>query len=65
MVDVLCFQTSKRRQPAPLLWWDIYRAASEARWIGSVEAVDADAAIDAAAKEFKTDAWRLIAVQRR
>jgi hypothetical protein len=45
--------------------WDIYRAASKARWIGSVEAADADAAIELAAKEFATDAWRLIAVQRR
>jgi hypothetical protein len=56
----------KRPSPpqAPLSSWDIYRAASKARWIGSVEAADADAAIEAAAQEFKTDARRLIAVRR-
>jgi hypothetical protein len=51
-------------QPTPLLW-DIYRAASKAKWIGTIEAADADAAIEAAAKEFKTDANKLIAVRRR
>jgi hypothetical protein len=49
-------------QPPPLSSWDIYRAASKARWIGTVEAADADAAIKATAIEFKTDARRLIAV---
>jgi hypothetical protein len=52
-------------QPTQLSSWDIYRAASKAKWIGSVEAADADAAIKAAAIEFKTDARRLIAVRRR
>jgi hypothetical protein len=52
-------------QPTPLWSWDIYRVASKARWIGSVEAADADAAIEKAAAEFKTDARRLIAVKRR
>ena len=47
------------------LSWDIYRAASKAKWIGSVEAADAHAAIEAAAEEFATDASKLIAVQRR
>jgi len=49
----------------PLLSWEIYRAASKAKWIGTIEAADADAAIEAAAKEFKTDARKLIAVKRR
>jgi hypothetical protein len=35
------------------------------QWIGSVEASDESSAIAAATKEFKTDAWRLIAVLRR
>ncbi len=52
-------------QPTPLVSWDIYRAASKAKWIGSVEASDEGSAIEAAAIEFKTDAWRLIAVRRR
>jgi hypothetical protein len=48
-------------QPAPLWSWDIHRAAAKARWIGTVEAADADAAIQAAAKEFKVIASKLIA----
>jgi hypothetical protein len=39
--------------------WDTYCAAYKAKWIGSVEAADADATIDAAAKEFKIDSCRL------
>jgi hypothetical protein len=39
-------------QPRSVSSWDIYLA-------------DADAAIKAAAIEFKTDPWRLIAVSRR
>jgi hypothetical protein len=38
--------------------WNIYRAANKAKLIGSVEAGDADAAIEKAAKAFKADAWR-------
>jgi len=54
------------RKPLPLLRWDIYRAAAKAKWIGEVEAADADAAIREAAKEFKiADAKKLIAVRRR
>jgi hypothetical protein len=57
------------KRPSPdqstSLSWDIYRAASKAKWIGSIEAADADAAIEAAAKEFATDAGKLIAVRRR
>jgi hypothetical protein len=52
-------------QPRSVSSWDIYLAASKAKWIGSIEAEDADAAIKAAAIEFKTDPWRLIAVSRR
>jgi len=35
-------------QPTPLSW-DIYRAASKAKWIGSVEASDESSAIEKAA----------------
>jgi hypothetical protein len=45
--------------------WDVFRAASRARWVGRIEAATADAAIEAAAVEFKMDAWKLIAVRRR
>ena len=42
--------------------WDIYRAAARARWVGQVVAATAEAAIEAAAVEFKTDVKKLIAV---
>jgi hypothetical protein len=49
-----------------MLRWDIYRAAAKANWIGTVEAVDADAAIKDAAKEFNIeDPKKLFAVPRR
>jgi hypothetical protein len=45
--------------------WDIYHAAARAKWIGTVEAVDAEAPIREAAKEFDVqDTKKLIAVQR-
>jgi hypothetical protein len=37
----------------------------QGRWISRIEAVDANAAIEAAAVEFNTDARRLVAVRRR
>jgi hypothetical protein len=53
------------REPQPPLRWDIYRAPAKARWIGTVEAVDAEAAIREAAKEFNVqDTKKLIAVRR-
>jgi hypothetical protein len=45
--------------------WNIFRADGKAKWIGSVKAANADAAIEAAAKEFATDPRRLIAVRHR
>jgi hypothetical protein len=49
-----------------LLVWEIYQARSTpAKYIGTVEATDADTAIEAAAKEFNVeDPKRLIAVRR-
>jgi len=52
------------KQPTkPLLRWDIYKAAGKAKLIGTVEAADADAAIQKAAVEFKQPATKLIAVR--
>ena len=47
--------------------WDIYLAQySPAKWIGTIEAVDKNAAIEEAAGLFKAnDPRNLIAVQRR
>jgi hypothetical protein len=44
--------------------WDVYRAAARARYVGQVVAGNADAAIELAATEFKTDIRKLIAVRR-
>ena len=54
-------------RPATLSSWDIYLARhSPAKWIGTVEAVDANAAIAEAAKLFDVkEPRKLIAVQRR
>jgi hypothetical protein len=49
---------------APTLW-DIFKAANKVKPLGTVEAADADAAIEKAAKEFKVIASKLIAVRRR
>jgi hypothetical protein len=52
------------RKPEQLKSWTIYKVAAKAIWLGSVEAPDKKAAIETAAKEFKTDAWRLYAARR-
>jgi len=44
------------RKPKPLPTWEIYIARAKAKHLGSVEAADADAAIEAAAKEFGGEA---------
>jgi hypothetical protein len=49
----------------PLPAWSICMLAAKRRWLGIVEAPDAEAAIEAAAKEFKTGTRRLLAVWRR
>jgi len=48
-----------------LVSWDIYSAASKAKWISSVVTGDKSSATEKAAIEFKTDARKLIAVRRR
>jgi hypothetical protein len=41
--------------------WDIYQAV---KWLGTVEAANAQEAVEAAAKEFGQEAKRLMAVRR-
>jgi hypothetical protein len=41
------------------------KIAKKSVWLGSVEALDKQAAIEKGAQEFKTEAWRLYAVERR
>jgi len=56
---------ARKPKSSPLLSWDIYRAAAKAKWIGTVQATEADTAIREAAKEYKVqDPKRLIAVRR-
>jgi hypothetical protein len=56
---------AKKPEPPPLSTWDVFKIGKKSVWLGLVEAPDKQAAIEKAAKEFKTDAWRLYAVQRR
>jgi hypothetical protein len=52
-------------KPRPPQRWDIYLARhTQAKVLGTVEATDADAAIEAAVKEFGIEAKLLIAVRR-
>jgi hypothetical protein len=53
---------NKRKQVRRFAF-DIYCVAAKAQWIGRVIASTHDEAVEAAAVEFKTDAWKLIAVQ--
>jgi len=55
----------KKQEPPKPTPWSIHKIAAKQVWVGSVEAIDADAAIEAAAKEFNVDARRLIAFPRR
>ena len=45
--------------------WDIYQVAMKSVQLGTVRAPDKHAAIQKGAQEFKAEAWRLYAVQRR
>jgi hypothetical protein len=42
----------RKPKPSALLRWDIYRTAAKAKWISTVEVVDANSAIKLSAKEF-------------
>jgi hypothetical protein len=53
---------ARKPEPPPLSTWNVFRVAHKAILLGTVEARDKKAAIEAGAKEFKTDAWRLYAV---
>jgi hypothetical protein len=55
---------AKKPEPPSRCTWDVYHAAHKPKIVGSVQAVDANEAVQKAAQEFKVDAWRLIAVRR-
>jgi hypothetical protein len=50
--------------PSHAMSWDIVRAGSKIEFLGSLEATDERNAIEKAAKEFKTDQNKLLAVKR-
>lgn len=56
---------AKKPKPSTPTIWDIYRVARKSVRLGTVKAPDKLAAIQKGAQEFKADAWRLYAVQRR
>jgi hypothetical protein len=55
----------KPEPPLKLTSWGVYKIAKKAIWLGTVKAPDKQAAIEKAAQEFKVDAWRLYAMERR
>jgi hypothetical protein len=54
----------KKPEPPPLSW-DVFEIVKKSMWLGTVEAPDKSAAIEKGAQEFRAEAWRLYAVQRR
>jgi hypothetical protein len=61
---ILAGMPRKPKRPPPASW-NIYKVATKAIWLGTVEASDKTTAIEKGAQEFKTEAWRLYAVARR
>ena len=59
-----CRMPREPEPPKPTSW-DIYKVATKAVRLGTVEAPDKSSAIDKAAQEFKAEAWCLYAVPRR
>ena len=49
----------------PQTTWTIYKFASRLQWLGTVQATDKREAIEQAAKEFRLDPAKLMAVRRR
>jgi len=55
----------KKTDPPPLSTWDVFKLASKAVWLATVEATDERDAIERVAKERNVPASKLIAVLRR
>lgn len=58
-------QATKQTAGAAACRLGCYTVAKKAVLLGAIEAPDTSTAIEKAAQEFKTEAWRLYAVQRR
>ena len=56
---------AKAPEPPKPTTWTIYKIAAKQTWVGTVEAADADGAIEKASAEFRLPATKLHAVLRR
>jgi hypothetical protein len=59
-----CRMAKKPEPPKPTRW-DVCKIAKKAVWFCTVTAPDKQTAIEKAVAEFKVDAWRLYAMERR
>jgi hypothetical protein len=56
---------AKKPEPTPKpITWNVYKIASKAVWLGTIEAPDEAGATEKAAAEFKVPANRLMAIRR-
>jgi hypothetical protein len=55
---------ARKPEPPKPVRWNVYKIASKAVWLGTVEAPDEAAAIEKAAAEFKVPATKLMAIRR-
>jgi hypothetical protein len=55
---------AKKPEPPKPIVWNVYKIASKAVWLGGVEAMDEDAAMQKGAAEFKVPPNRLLAIRR-
>jgi hypothetical protein len=55
---------AKKPEPPKPISWNVYKLASRAVWLGTVEAPDQAAAIEKGAAEFKVSTNRLMAIRR-
>jgi hypothetical protein len=62
---ILAGMAKKPEPPPQPITWNIYKVAAKMIWLGTVEASDRKAATEKAVQEFKIEAWRLLAVERR
>jgi hypothetical protein len=56
---------AKQPEPPVLSSWDVYKLASKAVWLATIEATDEHDAIEQVAKERNVPAARLLATRRR
>jgi hypothetical protein len=54
----------RKPEPPPLSTWDVYKIASKAVWLATIEATDERDAIERIASERNLPANRLIATRR-